>query len=260
MRFKLLLEPIHVILGILKYSKTFDFSLGETMVSLGRSLFCVWLGFPALAPIYVFFPSLLEDYKEKFTVENLMSFYNSPFYWSHLVVHEFSEAKREYVKHIIELIMKLGGTRRLRILDVGSGIGSYTVHLSRLGEVTYLDISRKSLHLTKQRSKVNASGILASAEFLPVADASFDMAICLDILEHIAEPRGVIDAIMTVLGSEDSYLVANYDISCPERDHIGRLTRTEFEASIAQEFCISEFIFEVGSPVYVISKRSKHLG
>jgi len=69
----------------------------------------------------------------------------------------------------------------------------------------------------------------------------------------------VIDSIMTVLGSADRYLVANYDISCPERDHIGKLARTEFEDSIAQEFCISKISFEVGSPVYVISKRSKLL-
>lgn len=79
--------------------------------------------------------------------------------------------------------------RRLRlpgdaeILDGGCGSGRNMVELSRFGLVTGVDISQENADLAKARNvgRVEVGSLLD----LPFSDASFDLATCLDVIEHL---------------------------------------------------------------------------
>jgi 2-polyprenyl-3-methyl-5-hydroxy-6-metoxy-1,4-benzoquinol methylase len=251
-----MLEPIKLFYGMNRYCKTFNLSFGETLVSFFKCMYFLWLSFPILVPLYVFWPSSLEKFKDKFNSRKLMSFYNSPLYWSHLIPHEFSVAKQKYVKHILDLIVEFNKSQNIHILEAGCGVGSYTTHLSKIGEVTALDISQPSLRLIRFRIGKRVNTIMSSAEVLPFCLANFELAICMDVLEHIADPKNVVTALMKTLNRENGILIANYDIDTHEKDHIGKLTQLEFEIFSNENFYVTKKIkFEIGSLVYIIMNK-----
>jgi ubiquinone/menaquinone biosynthesis C-methylase UbiE len=248
-----LLEPVNLFFGIINYHKTFDVPFGQILVLLFKPLFFLWRSFPLILPFYVFWPSSLENFKNKFSYNKLVSFYNSPFYWSHLIAHELSFAKEIYVKRIMDLIGKLEVNKKLRILEIGSGVGSYTTHLLNRGEVTTVDISKRSLRLIRTGKGVTA--VTSSATMLPFGSANFELAICMDVLEHIPDPKSAVTAIMNVLNHEKGILIANYDIETHEKDHIGKFSKKEFESFLNENYKVRSYKFEVGSIVYVTSNK-----
>jgi SAM-dependent methyltransferase len=72
-----------------------------------------------------------------------------------------------------------------RILDAGCGSGRNMVELARYGSVTGVELSQTSVALARQREvgEVIAGSVLE----MPFADHSFDLAVCLDVLEHLQD-------------------------------------------------------------------------
>jgi 2-polyprenyl-3-methyl-5-hydroxy-6-metoxy-1,4-benzoquinol methylase len=74
-------------------------------------------------------------------------------------------------------------------LDLGCGVGIYSLDLCRIGyEVISVDISKSYLEKVKiLRSKVNKEWhlILADASNLPFRKDSFDFILCTEVLEHL---------------------------------------------------------------------------
>jgi len=78
----------------------------------------------------------------------------------------------------------------------------------------------------------------------------------MDVLEHIADPKNVVTALMKTLNRENGILIANYDIDTHEKDHIGKLTQLEFEIFSNENFYVTKKIkFEIGSLVYIIMNK-----
>jgi 2-polyprenyl-6-hydroxyphenyl methylase/3-demethylubiquinone-9 3-methyltransferase len=101
-------------------------------------------------------------------------------------------------------------TERLRVplqgkavLDVGCGGGFLAEEFARLGcDVTGVDPSQPSLEAARQhaeREGLDISYQLGSGEHLPVADASFDIVYCCDVLEHVDDLHAVIAEISRAL-------------------------------------------------------------
>ncbi|MBI2743251.1 MAG: 3-demethylubiquinone-9 3-O-methyltransferase [Chlamydiales bacterium] len=88
-----------------------------------------------------------------------------------------------------------------KILDIGCGAGLLSNPLVQAGhKVTGVDLSPMSLTIAREQDLTrSASYILASAEQLPFADESFDVAIALDLLEHVENPLLVIQEARRVL-------------------------------------------------------------
>ena len=104
----------------------------------------------------------------------------------------------------LRLIARYGGPLAgRRILDLGSGMGGTSVALGLAGAVpvaleynrAYCDIIR----LRAARYDLFLPVLNGAGETLPVADGSFDLVICWDVIEHVGDPERLIGEIARVL-------------------------------------------------------------
>ncbi len=77
-----------------------------------------------------------------------------------------------------------------RILDAGCGSGRNMIELARRGPVTGIELSQTSVDLARARN----SGEVVSGSVLemPFADASFDLAVSLDVIEHLEDDEAAL--------------------------------------------------------------------
>jgi SAM-dependent methyltransferase len=104
----------------------------------------------------------------------------------------------------LELIERYGGPLAgRRILDLGSGMGGASVALGLAGAAplafeynrAYCDITR----LRAARYGLPLPIINGAGERLPFANASFDLAICWDVVEHVQDPQLLLAELARVL-------------------------------------------------------------
>jgi 2-polyprenyl-6-hydroxyphenyl methylase / 3-demethylubiquinone-9 3-methyltransferase len=112
--------------------------------------------------------------------------------------------------------------RAKTVLDIGCGGGLLAEELARLGcRVTGVDPSAPSLALAREhaaREGLAVEYLRGSGEALPFPDASFDIACCCDVLEHVEDLERVIMETSRVLRPGGLYL---YDtINRTFRSHI----------------------------------------
>lgn len=89
------------------------------------------------------------------------------------------------------------------VLDAGCGGGFLSEEFARLGcRVAGVDLSRESIAAARAhavREELDVAYAAGDAGRLPFRDGSFDAACCCDVLEHVADPEGVIAEIARVL-------------------------------------------------------------
>ena len=87
------------------------------------------------------------------------------------------------------------------ILDIGCGGGLLTNFLASRGyQVTGIDLSASSLEIARQNAiGFKAEYLMAQAEFLPFPNESFDVVSAMDLLEHVENPKRVIEEASRVL-------------------------------------------------------------
>jgi ubiquinone/menaquinone biosynthesis C-methylase UbiE len=98
----------------------------------------------------------------------------------------------------LDFILRSVPGERLRILDLGGGMGRMTLPLSSRHQVTLADLSLNMLQIAGQ----NGSGfdrINCDAEHLCFADASFDAVLAVDLLSHLWRVPEVLSGIRRVL-------------------------------------------------------------
>ena len=84
----------------------------------------------------------------------------------------------------------LGLPAGARILDAGCGSGRNMLDLARHGAVTGIELSEPSVALARARGvgEVIAGSVLE----LPFADGSFELAVSLDVIEHLEDDLGAL--------------------------------------------------------------------
>ncbi len=82
-------------------------------------------------------------------------------------------------------IANLGLPRPARVLDAGCGSGRNMVELARLGPVTGVELSRTSVSLA--RARLLGDVVEGSVLDMPFDSDSFDLAVSLDVIEHLDE-------------------------------------------------------------------------
>ncbi len=85
----------------------------------------------------------------------------------------------------------------LKILDIGCGTGLNSRTLEKFGTVTSLDNSPHAISFCKEKGLTDLR--LGDANHLPFADATFDLVIALDVLEHLKDDQGAVVEIQRVL-------------------------------------------------------------
>ncbi|HSX38612.1 MAG TPA: bifunctional 2-polyprenyl-6-hydroxyphenol methylase/3-demethylubiquinol 3-O-methyltransferase UbiG [Chlamydiales bacterium] len=89
----------------------------------------------------------------------------------------------------------------ISFIDIGCGAGLLANALAIKGhQVTAIDLSHKSLNIARKYDVTKSVNYLhANGYLLPFADAAFDAACALDVLEHVEEPERLIAEAARVL-------------------------------------------------------------
>lgn len=120
--------------------------------------------------------------------------------------------------------------RRGRVLDLGCAFGFATLRLARKGyETVGVDNSARYIWWARRRHP-KGEYLLASADALPLADASFDAVLLLDVLEHVPDEAGVIREIQRVLKPGGTLI-----LSVPHRGLLGRLDSLNIYAKLVSQ-------------------------
>ena len=98
--------------------------------------------------------------------------------------HWWYRVRRKIVKKIIQ---GFADERQepLNILDIGCGAGALMQELEIFGTVSGVDVSPRAVEYCKARGITNV--VEADAAQLPFPDASFDIVVMLDVLEHLKD-------------------------------------------------------------------------
>jgi S-adenosylmethionine-dependent methyltransferase len=123
----------------------------------------------------------------------------------------------------------------LDVLDVGGGTGGLAVPLAALGHrVTVVDSSPDALAaLARRASESGVDGNLVArqgdADDLQVDDATFDLALCHGVLEHVDDPARALAGIAGALrpGGQVSLLVAQRSAAVVASALAGHLPRAQ---------------------------------
>jgi ubiquinone/menaquinone biosynthesis C-methylase UbiE len=118
----------------------------------------------------------------------------------HAATLEFATHRLDEGRRLMEFFTERG--LRGRVLDVGSGNGGVALGManSRDYEVVTVDLipNRDVLRL-RASVDVPLRATVGSGHHLPFADASFDLVLCLDTIEHVPQPERMGREIMRVL-------------------------------------------------------------
>jgi ubiquinone/menaquinone biosynthesis C-methylase UbiE len=116
--------------------------------------------------------------------------------------HWWYRGRRRVLKGVIEHLQVPAGAR---ILDAGCGSGRNMVDLAQFGAVSGIELSQTSARIAKER---HAGEIIeGSITQMPFADESFEMAVCLDVIEHLEDDIGALKELRRVIAPGGSLLV-----------------------------------------------------
>ena len=115
---------------------------------------------------------------------------------AYLVLNELSKQIQEVMQR------ELKNKSQLKILDVGCGVKPYSPFFKEKAEM-YIGVD--------MNSTLNADAVCA-AENLPFANGFFDVIICTQVLEHVNDPRKVIEEMHRVLKKEGLLILSTHGI------------------------------------------------
>ncbi|HXB66512.1 MAG TPA: methyltransferase domain-containing protein [Solirubrobacteraceae bacterium] len=116
--------------------------------------------------------------------------------------HWWYRGRRRVLAHTID---RLGLPPRARILDAGCGSGRNMVDLARRGTVTGVELSPTSAEVARGRGVGEV--VEGSVLNMPFADDTFDLAVCLDVIEHLPDDRAALRELRRVLAPGAPLLV-----------------------------------------------------
>jgi O-antigen biosynthesis protein len=128
-----------------------------------------------------------------------------------------------------------------RVLDAGCGVGygSLLLHEARAESVIGVDIAPDAIEAANKRAGHVARFLVGDMVALPFEDASFDLVVCFEAIEHVRDQHGALDEMRRVLGPNGVLIM-----SSPNRDvyqagnphHTHEYMPDELYASLATRF------------------------
>jgi SAM-dependent methyltransferase len=108
--------------------------------------------------------------------------------------HWWYRGRRTVIERVLD---GLGLPAPARILDAGCGSGRNMVELTRRGTVTGVELSETSVELARARDCGEV--LQGSVMQMPFPDASFDLAVSLDVVEHLEDDLGALRELRRVV-------------------------------------------------------------
>jgi SAM-dependent methyltransferase len=133
----------------------------------------------------------------------------------------------------------------LRVLDAACGEGYGSALVGQVArEVVGVDVAPDAVaHATRRYGSGTVRFVAASCSALPFADASFDLVVSFETIEHLEAQREMLDEFRRVLGPHGLLLLSSpnkpaYGALGPGRNeyHVRELTRDELAAVLAPRF------------------------
>ncbi len=114
-----------------------------------------------------------------------------------------------------EVMMRMDVSRRDRLLDLGAGIGYFSIPLSsKVREVVAVDAEPRMLHVLEQRAsrrgRRNIRTMVADALSLPLPDGSVDRVFLAFVYHELALPALVLEECSRVLRPEGRLTVVEF--------------------------------------------------
>ena len=116
--------------------------------------------------------------------------------------HWWYRGRRRVLERVIAA---LALPEQARILDAGCGSGRNMLELARRGTVSGVEVSDTSAELARERHAGEV--ISGSVVQMPFASESFDLAVCLDVLEHLEDDLAAMQELRRVVAPDGSLLV-----------------------------------------------------
>jgi len=137
--------------------------------------------------------------------------------------------------------------RRKRVLDVGSGAGYGSAELANTAlHVTGIDVGADAIaYASENYARPNLTFQLASATQLPFPDASFDLVVAFEVIEHLSDWRLLISEARRVLAPGGQFVVSTPNKSYyaesrrqsgPNPYHEHEFEYEEFKQALAEFF------------------------
>ncbi len=109
-------------------------------------------------------------------------------------------------RNVLEVVLsKLALPAPARILDAGCGSGRNMVELARYGAVTGVELSPTSVAVARERDAGEV--VEGSVLEMPFAPDSFELAVSLDVIEHLADDRAALSELRRVVAPGGALLV-----------------------------------------------------
>ena len=144
-------------------------------------------------------------------------------FYSYYAQQSLSETTMERFRLVTEMLLRQlegrGTTAPLEVLDIGCGVGTQSKFwLQRGHHYRGIDINRPLIELACRRAGelgLEARFDVGSATELPVATASMDVCLLPELLEHVADWKGVIAEAARVLRPGGLMYISTSNRLCP---------------------------------------------
>lgn len=117
------------------------------------------------------------------------------------MVPEVDREELIYSEHLVRYLFASGYVEGKRVLDVacGSGYGSDLLRSAGAAEVVGVDRAPEAIRYCRSHYPAAARFLVADAESLPLPDASFDVVVSFETLEHVPNQRRFLGEVRRLL-------------------------------------------------------------
>jgi 2-polyprenyl-6-hydroxyphenyl methylase/3-demethylubiquinone-9 3-methyltransferase len=143
---------------------------------------------------------------------------------SSAMLHQLNPARLRYIRDRVDQHFRgdecdLRPLKGRRVADVGCGAGLLAEPLARLGgEVTGVDAAPENIAAARLHAEGQGLEIDYRAGGVETLEGPYDLVTCLEVIEHVADPRGFVGGLARIL-ADDGLLI----LSTPNRTATSRL-------------------------------------
>ncbi len=143
-------------------------------------------------------------------------------YYRHETEHWWFRWRFKLIQQVLD---QLALPSNARMLDAGCGTGQMLKMLQRRGEAVGLDISPEAIAFAASRGAKNL--VLGTVSAPPFEPGAFDVALALDVIEHVDDDLAMLDGLRTLVKPDGAVIITvpAFDFLWSEHDLINHHRR-----------------------------------